>query len=181
MVKFSKKQIIRDENKVIRELQRNAKSSIDEISKKCGFSRQKVWRIIKRLEKNKTIWGYTAIVDNEKQDLKNFIVLIKRTTLPSNKELVNKIITRQLDGKASRIGVKVESSLFLHGAYDWLVTFNTKDISKAKKFCEILNDMYKGYISELHLLQTMVPVKKQGILNPNTEKLKEFLPSLLNK
>jgi DNA-binding Lrp family transcriptional regulator len=176
MAKLSGKQIIRDERKVIRELQRNAKNSVDKISKKCGFSRQKVWRIIKRLEKNKTIWGYTAIVDEEKQDLKHFIVLIKRTTLPSDEKLVDKIATRQLDGRASRIGVKVENSLFLHGVYDWLVSFNTSDIKKAKKFCEILNDMYRGYIAELHLLETMVPVKKQGILNPDSGKLKEFLP-----
>ena len=55
MPKNSSEQIDVDEKKVIRELQRNSKESIDKIAKKCGFSRQKVWRIIKRLEKNKTI------------------------------------------------------------------------------------------------------------------------------
>ena len=56
MPKSSKEQIDLDEKKVVSELQRNSKESIDVIAKRCGFSRQKVWRIIKRLEKNKTIW-----------------------------------------------------------------------------------------------------------------------------
>jgi len=51
---------------VIEQLQRNSNESIDKIAKTCGFSRQKVWRIIKRLENNKTIWGYTAVPDKEK-------------------------------------------------------------------------------------------------------------------
>ena len=46
MPKSSQKQIDADEKKVIRELQKNAKESIDKIAKNCGFSRQKVWRII---------------------------------------------------------------------------------------------------------------------------------------
>ena len=65
MPKSSKKQIDEDEKKVIAALQKNSKESIDKIAKKCGFSRQKVWRIIKRLENNQTIWGYHAVVDDE--------------------------------------------------------------------------------------------------------------------
>jgi len=56
MAKSSKKQIYEDELKVIAELQKNAKESINIIAKKCGFSRQKAWRIIKKLEEDKTIW-----------------------------------------------------------------------------------------------------------------------------
>ena len=53
MAKTSKKQIEEDERKIITELQKNAKESIDVIAKKCGFSRQKVWLVIKRLEKTR--------------------------------------------------------------------------------------------------------------------------------
>ena len=77
MPKSSRKQIDNDEKKILRELQKNSKESIDKIAKKCSFSRQKVWRIIKRLENNKTIWGYHAVVDNEKINMKSYILLIK--------------------------------------------------------------------------------------------------------
>lgn len=175
MAKTSKKQIYKDEKKVIASLQKNAKENIDIIAKKCGFSRQKVWRIIKRLEKDKTIWGYAAIVNEEKQDLKHYIILIKKTTLPINEELANKIIKRKLEGLASKVGAKVETSLYVHGVYDWMVSFTANDIKYAKKFCEQFNELYKGYIAELHLLETLFPVKKQGVLNPKARELKQFL------
>ena len=57
MPKSSQKRLIEDEEKILEILQTHAKASIDDIAKKCGFSRQKVWRIIKKLEEEKTIWG----------------------------------------------------------------------------------------------------------------------------
>ena len=70
MSKSSIKQIELDEKKVMNALQRNARGSIDKIAVDCGFSRQKVWRIIKRLEENKTIWGHYTVIDDEKLGLK---------------------------------------------------------------------------------------------------------------
>ena len=49
--------ITEDEKKVLDALEKNGKESIDDIAKRCKFSRQKVWRIIKHFEENKTIWG----------------------------------------------------------------------------------------------------------------------------
>ena len=89
MPKTSKEQITNDEKKILRELQKNSKESIDKLVKKCGFSRQKVWRIIKRLENNKTIWGYHAVVDDNKIGLQQYFILIKRTNKPFSKEYID--------------------------------------------------------------------------------------------
>ena len=92
MAKSSKKQIDQDEKKVIEQLQHNSNESIDKIAKQCGFSRQKVWRIIKRLESNKTIWGYTAVPDKEKQGVRHYFLLISRSNEPisgSIDEIIN--------------------------------------------------------------------------------------------
>jgi len=175
MAKSSKKQIYEDELKVIAELQKNAKESIDVIAKNCGYSRQKVWRIINRLEENKTIWGYAAVVNEEKQGLKSYMILIKRTTLPLDEKLADKIITRQLENSASKIDIKIEHSMFTHGTFDWVICFEAKDVKQAKKFCEVVNEIYWGYIAELHMMETLFPIRRQGILNPEIQKLKEFL------
>jgi len=175
MAKSSKKQIYEDELKVIAELQKNGKESIDGISKNCGFSRQKVWRIIKGLEEDKTIWGYTAVVNEKKQGLKSYMILIKRTTLPIDEKLADKIITRQLEKPASEIDIKIENSMLTHGTFDWVICFKAKDMKHAKKFNEIVNKTYWGYIGELHIMETLFPIRIQGILNPEIEKLKEFL------
>ena len=175
MAKSSKKQIYEDELKVIAELQKNAKENIDTISKNCGYSRQKVWRIINRLEENKSIWGYAAVVNEEKQGLKRYMILIKRTTLPFDKKLADKIVTRQLENSASKIDIKIESSMFTHGTFDWVICFRAKDMMHAKKFSEIINKTYWGYIGEVHMIEVLFPIRIQGILNPEIQKLKEFL------
>ena len=175
MAKRSKKQIYEDELKVITELQKNAKESINIIATNCGCSRQKAWRIIQRLEEDKTIWGYAAIVNEEKQKLKRYMILIKRTTLPLDEKLVDKIITRQLENSASKIDIKIESSIFVHGTFDWVICFKAKDMKQAKKFNEIVNKTYWGYIGEVQMMETLFPIRIQGILNPEIEKLKEFL------
>jgi DNA-binding Lrp family transcriptional regulator len=55
MPKQSKKQLQDDEQKIIQELLRDSSQNINAIADKLGFSRQKVWRVIKNLEKNHTI------------------------------------------------------------------------------------------------------------------------------
>jgi DNA-binding Lrp family transcriptional regulator len=175
MAKSSKEQIYKDELKVIAELQKNAKGSIDAIAKNCGCSRQKVWRIINRLEENNTIWGYAAVVNEEKQGLKSYIILIKRTTLPIDEKLADKIITRQLEQSTSETDIKIENSIFTHGTFDWVICFKAKDMKQAKKFCDVVNEIYWGYISELHMIEALFPIRIQGVLNPEIQKLKEFL------
>ncbi len=175
MAKSSKKQIYQDELKVIDELQKNAKENIDVISENCGFSRQKTWRIIKKLEEDKTIWGYAAVVNEEKQGLNRYMILIKRTILPVDEKLVDKIIARQLENSASEIDIKIESSIFVHGTFDWVICFEAKDMMHAKKFSEIINKTYWGYIGEVHMMEALFPIRIQGILNPDIQKLKEFL------
>ena len=174
MPKSSREQIDADEKKVLQELQKNSKESIDNIAKKCGFSRQKVWRTIKRLEKDKTIWGYSTIVDHEKLDLKHYLILVKKAIKPVE-EKVNTIITRELERKAAEIGVTIHASHYLHGRYDWQICFTAENLAKAKQFCEKIKALYFPIIKELELLEIIFAVKEGCIENPDVEKLKSFL------
>lgn len=178
MAKNSMKQIKEDENKILLELSNNSNKSINEIAKKCGFSRQKVWRIIKNLERNHTIWGYTTVVDKEKQDLVNYTILIKRTNIPIEKELTEKIIKRELDHFAENIGVYVECSHYTHGEYDWVVCFDAKNTKDAKRFCEALTKLFCNNIKEIHLLETLFTAKNNGITNPDINKLRNFFDGI---
>jgi len=176
MPKRSKKQIENDETKILQELEKKANKSINEIAKQCGFSRQKVWRIIKRLEKENTIWGYVTIIDHESQAKNLFILLIKRTTQAATRDVVDLITKRKLEETAESMGIGLECSSYINGAYDWIIHFTAQDIKQAKKFCERFNAMYKGYIKELELLETIFPIKRCGLINPELENLKEFAP-----
>ena len=174
MAKRSKEQIELDEKNIINELQMNSRESIDIIAKKCGFSRQKVWRIINRLEETKKIWGFTAIIDEEICDLKQYVALIKRTQTPIDKKVADNIPKTNLDDIFPNSKIKIENSLYVHGKYDWIISFFASDIKEAKQYCERLNRKYAGYIAGIELLETLVPLIRHTIQNPNNEKLKEF-------
>jgi len=173
MARKSEKQIKKDENKILTALKQNARGSIEDIAKKYRFSRQKVWRIIKRLEETKEIWGYYTVVDEDKLDRKRFIILIKRSTEPID-NAINKIIDLTLHEKGEKIGIEVESSSYLHGRYDWMFIITAEDMKNAKRFSNLLVKEYQMWINEIHIIEDIFSVKKCGIINPNSEKLKEF-------
>jgi len=175
MTKSSREQLAKDDRKILAELQKNSNESIDTIAKHCGFSRQKVWRAIKQLEESRMIWGYTAIVDEEKNDLSHFIMLIKRSTKPLDKKIVDRIESIQIEDFASPQGVTIESSCFVHGNYDWIISFIAKNIMQAKSFCDILCGGFPGIIQQIDLLQTLYFNRKHHIFNPDRKKLRDLM------
>ena len=175
MARSSLNQIEKDEIKIILELKKNARESIDKIAHRCKFSRQKVWRIMNKLEESKKVWGYTTVTDDEKLGLKKFFILIKRTTTPLSNDIAEKIISREIENKALEEGIVIDNSFFIHGKYDWIICFTAIDIRHAKKFSDLLQKGYHGHIADLILLETLFPIRYNGILNPNKELLKEFL------
>jgi len=174
MAKRSFKQIEEDEKKILIHLQKNARESIDEIAKNCGFSRQKVWRIIKRLEDKKDIWGYRAVVDNDKLGVKRYVMLIKRSVEPID-DAISKITKLLLHKKGEEVGVTVECSSYLHGRYDWIIVFTAKDMQRMKKFTHMLEKEYSSVISEVHVMEDIFPISKCGIVNPHKDTIKNFI------
>jgi DNA-binding Lrp family transcriptional regulator len=175
MLKNSREQIDQDEKKILSELVKNSKESIDTIAKHCGFSRQKVQRVVKQMEAKGLIWGYTAVFDEEKIGLRHFILMLKRTTSKATEKEVDVIISRKTENLATELGIIIESSAYLHGEYDWIMTFTAENITQAKKFSDSLVAMYPSGTKNVMILQTMMFIRKQHILNPDRKKLKEFL------
>lgn len=175
MVKRSQKQQDEDKKKVVDELQSNAREELDTIAKHCGFSRQKVWRIIKELETEGSVWGYTAIADLDKRDSFQFTILIKKTSKPLDTKIVDAIDSITLEEFVSEMGIAIESSYFVHGNYDWLISVIAKDIKQVRKFCEELYKAFPGVIEKIEILQTLYAVRKHYIFNPDRKKLHELI------
>jgi DNA-binding Lrp family transcriptional regulator len=121
------------------------------------------------------IWGYTAIVDEKKNDLSHYTLLIKRTTKKLDEKTADTIISRKIEDVISNMEVTVESSYYVNGEYDWVVTFAAQDIVQAKKLRESLLALHPGVIEKTVLLETLFFVKNHYILNPEKKMLKEFL------
>ena len=177
MPKSSKKQINEDEKKLLKTLQENSADNIENIAKKCGFSRQKLWRIKKRLEKNKTVWGYHAVVDEEKLGLKRYLILIKRTNKPISKMQLNIITSRKVKQVSSKLGINIECSYYIHGTYDWFIMVTAKDLRFVKKIVEVFTILLKGFISEIKVEEVIFPVETSNFTNPDLDQIKDFFIS----
>ena len=175
MIKSSRDQIDQDEKKLLSELVKNSNEKIDSIAKHCGFSRQKAWRIIKHLEEKGVIWGYTAIFDEEKIGQKHFMLMINRTMEKMEEKVVDIIISSKTNALAKELGVTIESSAYVHGVYDWIMTITAENILQAKQFSDALVTLYPRGTEKITILQTMMFIRKQYILNPDRKKLKEFM------
>jgi len=175
MPKSSAQQLIKDEQKIIDALKSNANENIDIIAKKCGFSRQKVWRIIKKLEEEKTIWGYTAICEMEQYDLKHFTMLMKRTTIPIDQRMMQEILTTRLDDLLPESMIKIEHIEYIHGSFDGIFTFYAKDLITAKKFCDRFQQRFNKFVATVDLLEGIFFIRNQTIQNPNIKKIINYL------
>jgi len=175
MSKSSRDQIVKDEKKILSELVKNSNEKIETIAKHCGFSRQKTWRFIKQLEAKGLIWGYTAIFNEEKIGRTHFMLMVKRTTKQLEEKTVDKIVSRKLEDLVAELGITIENSSYVHGEYDWVLTFTAEDIKQAKKFSDSLVALHPGVIEKITIMQTLMFIRKQYILNPDKKKLKEFL------
>jgi DNA-binding Lrp family transcriptional regulator len=167
------KSITEDEKKVLDILEKNGKESIDDVAKQCGFSRQKVWRIIKSFEEDKTIWGYVGIENEEIKGLSHFILLVKRSTLPLGAD-IKKALIGMLDPILPE-NVKIENIYLTHGAYDGIVTFYAPNLVTAKKLIQNISKNLDKVFTEFLLLETLFPIRKTGLKNPHAMDLIDLL------
>lgn len=163
-----------DEMKLLYMLKTHANENINELGRKCGFSPQKVARIINKLEKEKIIWGYSAISEVEANGCTHFILLVKRSMISVDAgEKKEGIIEKIGDGLPG--SMKIEDIYMTHGKYDFVFTFCATDIISAKKFVQDITLRFGQYIGDYLLLETLFPIRKQGHKNPNIEKLVDYI------
>jgi len=100
---------------------------------------------------------------------------MKRSMKKLEEKTIDTIVSRKLEDLVAELGVTIESSVYTHGEYDWVITFTAQDIKQAKKFSTSLFVVYPGVIEKMVILQTLMFIRKQYILNPDKQKLKDFL------
>jgi len=76
------------------------------------------------------------------------------------------------------MGVKLITSMFTNGKYDWLIHFNANNIRDAKLFVESLSRIFGEYLDETVLLEKLFMIENCGIPNPEMKKLRDFYPDL---
>jgi len=175
MSKSSITQINEDERKVLEVIRHNSNHNIEELARNCGFTTQKILRIKKRLEKNNIIWGYAALTDYINLDLQHFTVLFKRSNIPLDKKVIKEVTSGLMEDVFPEGNIKIETILYVHGEYDWIISFTAPDTLTMKKFCDRLIKVYGNFISNYKIHQTIIPIRKHGIKNPIVEEQGKIL------
>ncbi len=142
MAKNSMENIREDKNKLIKELTKDARQSTNELSEKLGFSRQKIWRMIKDIEESGDIWGYSAVVKDYGEANKIYFALIKQN-IPylSN---INEIINNVKTDNSGKNGIK------LIGLYKWSIRRYLYVCCKGCKRCEEIFGLYYKAIQRFY-------------------------------
>ena len=163
------------ERKILAELQKNCRSNLDEIAKKCGCSRYTVGRFMKKLEENNTILGYSAIVNPNKENLKHYMVIIKRSSHPVDEEILKKLPVGDISDLIPGVDVYLKDTLYVNGVYDWITTFTSDDIFNAKEYCNKILKMYGKFVEKVDLLEVVTQVRINGFRAPQARQIKEIL------
>lgn len=174
MIKSSQEKIKQDEKKILSELMKNSKENIETIAKNCGFSRQKAWRLIKQLEQEQHIWGYSPVIDTRKQGLEKFMLFIHRGKMEHDQKDVTDIVKNLLSSEKKDLEITMISSYRIHGEYDWFMLFTAPDVVHAKKFSEAIMSKFPDR-QAIHISQVLFTVRENYIQNPNIEEMKDFI------
>jgi len=175
MPKNTKKVIKKDTEKIIKSLRQNSKENLDRLAARIGCSRQKIWRIIKKLEE-KTIWGYTIVFSREFLDMKRFIITIKLNAMPldepSRLENIQKAISEDLEKQIKN--VLLDCFFFVHGPYDIFMVISAKDIKDALRVRNFLYQKIGENIKDTRISEVLFNFVDGGIKNPQIKAFRDF-------
>lgn len=162
-------------NEILKNLLDDPTLSLRLIAKKLGSYRQKVWRMKKKLEDEKVIWGYTAIVDESK--LGHVINLVLMKMKPMTNDLVD-LMTRRIKGRVQeRQSVRLIDVIYVNGEYDFIVVFSAPSHAASRRYYDSLRLEYDSYLLEKPVMMdvNLYPIR-EGKVNPDINDLYDFCP-----
>ena len=118
--------------KLLEILQQNGKYTTKEIAQKVNLSLTPVYERIKRLEKNKVIKKYVAIIEAEKVG-KSLTVFCNVTLKEHTKEIGNQFVKEIISLK------EVTECYNISGDYDFLLKIIVRDMKHYQSF--VINDL----------------------------------------
>lgn len=155
--------------------------SISKIAEKSNMYRRTVWRKKRELEEDHTIWGYTTVIDESKLGQVLYVALFRIKPILS-REFADLIIERLTTRAPSNEGVRVIDILYINGFYDIVIKFSAPDHATARMYYETLRSIYNEYFLEDPLLcDVNFSLVRMGKVNPELEKLYDFIPKVKTK
>jgi len=93
----------------------------------------------------------------------------------------NRIISsRRAEDLLKELGGTIESSAFVHGEYDWIVTDTASGIRQTKKYFDTLIALHPGEIQNVTLSQPLIFIKKTKYPESRKNAFERFLLTRVN-
>jgi DNA-binding Lrp family transcriptional regulator len=166
-----------EDSEIIAWLLEDPTRSLNEMAKSLNVYRQTLWRRKKRLEDEKIIWGYTAVIDENK--LGNVIYLIMMKMKPMTRGLADVIYRRVKNDEMRKTGVRLIDAFHVNGEFDWVLRFSAPDYATARRYYDALRVIYEDYLIEKPVIVDVnFILKAEGMKNPEIEKLHNFVPEI---
>ncbi len=165
------------DNDIIDFLLEDPTRSIREMAKELKSYRQTIWRRKKKLEDDKTIWGYTAVIDENKRNNILYLVLMKMK--PMTAGLADTIIKRMVEREHNKRNIRLIDAFHVNGEYDWIIRFSAPDHAIASSYFDALRLIFEDYLLEKPIIvDVSFILMAEGKRNPDVKKLYDFVPSI---
>lgn len=162
-----------DKNDLLDILLDDPTTSIREMGRKLNCYRQTIWRRKKQMEEDKIIWGYTAVIDENKLSKRIFLVLMK--TKPMTEDMANIIIQRIKNNEPGRKNIRLIDSFQVNGEFDWILRFSAPNHTTARTYYDILRTVYQDYlIDKPVIVDVNFILVAEGKRNPEIDHLREL-------
>ena len=166
-----------DEMGVLQALLDDPTRSLRDLAKALNSYRQKIWRTKSKMEKEKVIWGYSAIIDESRLGHVLYVMLMKMR--PMDQDLAQIIIKRVLKQGKTQRDVRLENILYVNGEYDWMVMFSAQDHMTARRYYDSIRIEYDRYLLEKpSIIDVNFCLVRGGKANPDMQRLYEFIPRI---
>lgn len=162
-----------NQNDVLDALLDDPTKSVGEIAQELNSYRQGVWRRKKKLEEDKIIWGYTAVIDQKKIGHQMYLVLFKMK--PMSRGFADLIVDRIQKNAPRSLGARLIDLFYVNGEYDWIMRFSAKNHATARRYYDTLRVAYEEYLLEKPVMVDVnFIVVAEGKSNPEMEELYDF-------
>jgi len=173
--KVSKSNMVHFDNEILHALLEDPTKSARIIAKELKSYRQKIWREKKKLEDEKVIWGYTAVVNERKLNHFSYVMLLKMK--PMSKEMVDIMLKRLREKAQEKQNVRLQDLWIVNGVYDWVLRFSAPNHATARRYYDTIRSVYDNYLLEKPIIIDInFCVVSEGKVNPDLEELYEFIP-----
>jgi DNA-binding Lrp family transcriptional regulator len=168
-----------DERRIGYELLKDPTLDAGTIATRLGLSKQKVWRVIKKMEKGGVILSHPSSLNPRKMGKRTFLLLFERSSRPMDNRFVELVLRPRIIEETEQKGIKavVEDSYYLNGVHDWAIIITVDEHKDLLKWIELWRRDYAEYYTKISQSEIMWIHQRNSILNKDMKELYDVLRS----